>query len=140
MTSKNNFRAIPFIFSESGHLVTRGNINEHDALFIVDTGASHTCIDLQGAEKKGLSIASSDEFAGGLGGINIERHDTIIDRLYVGEVLLEVLPVAVLDLSHINRAIEQLGCLPIDGVIGNDILKQYNAIIDYGNQQLMLVG
>src|SRR3546814_10002684 len=61
-----------------------------------------------------------------------------IAELQVGEFLITDFEVAVLDLSHINQAYKKLGLEKVLGVIGSDLLQEYNALIDYGNQTLTL--
>ncbi|OQA10334.1 MAG: hypothetical protein BWY67_01178 [Bacteroidetes bacterium ADurb.Bin397] len=45
-----------------------------------------------------------------------------------------------LDLSHVNQSYEILKLKPVDGVIGGDLLKRYEAIIDYSKKTLVLKG
>jgi hypothetical protein len=42
------------------------------------------------------------------------------------------------DLVHINEALTNHKALPVDGIIGADILKKGKAIIDYGTSTLYL--
>ena len=44
----------------------------------------------------------------------------------------------ILDLMHVNQSYEKLDLAPIDGVIGGDILTDYNAVIDYKKMELIL--
>ena len=43
-----------------------------------------------------------------------------------------------MNLDHVNSAFESMGLEKVDGVIGADILTNYNAIIDYKNLTLYL--
>lgn len=131
-------RTISWTFLPTGHLLVKGNLNNYEALWIIDTGASYTFIDLQSAENKLLPLTLSDELAGGVGNSAIARYETIIDRLYIGDFLLEAHPVAAIDLTHVNEILLLQGANSIDGVIGNDILRQFNAIINYAEQTLTL--
>jgi predicted aspartyl protease len=131
-------RNIVFYFSKTDHLIIDGAINKEEAVFIIDTGANYTCIDLQRAQQLGLPLILSDEPAGGLGTTNMEKSETVIDRLYIGDVLLEKIPIAAIDLSNVIQVIKQLDGKQIDGVIGNDILKRFEAIIDYGKCSITL--
>lgn len=131
-------RTISWTFSPTGHLFVKGHLNNYEALWIIDTGANYTCIDLQSAENKILPLTLSDELAGGVGNSTIARYETIIDRLYIGDFLLEARPVAAIDLTHVNEILLLQGTNSIDGVIGNDILRQFNAIINYAEQTLTL--
>jgi hypothetical protein len=44
----------------------------------------------------------------------------------------------VFDLVHVNDALIAHQSLPVDGIIGADILKKGKAIIDYKSQSLFL--
>lgn len=131
-------RTILWTFSPTGHLLVKGNLNNYEALWIIDTGANYTCIDLQSAENKVLPLTLSDELASGVGNSTIARYETTIERLYIGDFLLEARPVAAIDLTHVNEILLLQGTNSIDGVIGNDILRQFNAIINYAEQTLTL--
>jgi hypothetical protein len=64
----------------------------------------------------------------------------IIHDFHVGDLLVDPFEVAVLDLSAINSAYEQLGHPEVLGVLGGDILMKYKAVIDYGKWRLTLKG
>ena len=43
-----------------------------------------------------------------------------------------------IDLSHVNEALESHGALPVQGIIGYDILQMGKAVIDYDKKILYL--
>ena len=43
------------------------------------------------------------------------------------------LKIVLFDLIHVNEALIAHKALPVDGIIGADVLKRGNAIIDYKN-------
>ncbi|MDF2430919.1 MAG: hypothetical protein JWP44_550 [Mucilaginibacter sp.] len=107
---------------------------------VLDTGASKTAFD-----KDTLTIAFehtvltvSDRLSTGLGTNTMASSTAIINDLYIGDLLIDEFEVAVLDLSTINIAYQQLGHPEILGVLGGDILMKYKAVIDYGKQTLTL--
>jgi len=69
----------------------------------------------------------------------MESKKVIIDKIQIGEIKIANYNAAVLDLSHVNESYEKLGIEPIDGVLGSDILCDYNAVIDYEKKELSLV-
>lgn len=107
---------------------------------ILDTGASKTAFDTRLLS----TLLSQEEFqaAGrlstGLGTNSMECFKASIAELKVGDFLIRDFEVAVLDLSHINEAYENLGLEQVLGVIGSDLLEEYKAIIDYGAKSLTL--
>lgn len=46
--------------------------------------------------------------------------------------------IAVLNLQHVNTALQHYKMKPVDGIIGADVLLQGNGIIDYSNRVLYL--
>jgi hypothetical protein len=62
----------------------------------------------------------------------------VIHDMRIGRLKIPEFEVAVLDLSTINFAYAQMGHPQVLGVIGGDILMQYNAVINYGKRNLRL--
>ena len=46
--------------------------------------------------------------------------------------------IIIIDLKHVNNALNEQNCTPIHGIIGSDILKKGNAIINYKSKYLYL--
>ncbi|GAA4336833.1 hypothetical protein GCM10023149_45940 [Mucilaginibacter gynuensis] len=107
---------------------------------VLDTGASKTAFDktmLSAASEEAL-ISSTDKLSTGLGTNTMESFTAIISNLTIGEVNIAQFEVAVLDLSTINIAYEQMNHPQVLGVLGGDILMKYKAVIDYRKQVLIL--
>ncbi len=68
----------------------------------------------------------------------MQSFTTSILDFYVGKFHIPILEVAVLDLSAINIAYQNLEIAPILGVLGGDILMEYQAIINYENCRMVL--
>ena len=107
---------------------------------VLDTGASKTAFDktiiLQNNEE--ALLFSSDKLSTGLGTNTMVSFTAKVDDLYISNFLVPEFEVAVLDLSTINIAYEQLNHPLVLGVLGGDILMKYKAVIDYGKQELRL--
>lgn len=107
---------------------------------VLDTGASKTAFDkalLQQANKSAL-ITESSILSTGLGTNNMASFTAVIPDMRIGRLNIPEFEVAVLDLSTINFAYAQMGHPQVLGVIGGDILMQYNAVINYGKRTLRL--
>ncbi|SDT46078.1 Aspartyl protease [Mucilaginibacter mallensis] len=103
---------------------------------VLDTGASKTAFDknlLLEANEIAL-LNASDKLSTGLGTNTMESFTATIYDMRIGKLKIPEFDVAVLDLSTINIAYEQMGHPEVLGVIGGDILMQYKAVIDYGKQ------
>lgn len=141
---KSSQKAIPFqiidLDSEGYHLKIIGQINNHSANIILDTGASKTAFDqtfitaLIGAN----ALEKHEKLSSGLGTNSMECYEAELSELRMGDFTLNNYRIAVLDLSNVNLAYEKLGLGKIHGILGNDILFKNSALIDYGNKQLWL--
>jgi predicted aspartyl protease len=100
---------------------------------VIDTGASRTVLDKTTIETHvdETTLLISDKLSTGLGTNSMESYTLPLDQIRIGELLINDIEVAVLDLSTINTAYETLSVTPVIGVIGGDILVRYNAIINY---------
>ncbi len=56
----------------------------------------------------------------------------------IGDITIKDYKANLIDLSHVNAAYAATGIPTIDGVLGNDILYNYNAVINYKKATLKL--
>ncbi|MCC8408882.1 retroviral-like aspartic protease family protein [Mucilaginibacter sp. UR6-1] len=107
---------------------------------VLDTGASRTALDKTLlAEANGEDfILASDKLSTGLGTNSMVSFTATLSDMHLGELKLDSFDVAVLDLSTINIAYEQLNHPKVLGVLGGDVLMKYKAVIDYGKRQITL--
>lgn len=103
---------------------------------VLDTGASKTAFDknLLVETNETALLNASDKLSTGLGTNTMESFTATIYDMRIGKLKIPEFDVAVLDLSTINIAYEQMGHPQVLGVLGGDILMQYKAVIDYGKQ------
>ena len=107
---------------------------------VLDTGASRTAFDhglLLEANEEAL-IKASERLSTGLGTNTMISSTAMITNIWIGNLLIPEIEVAVLDLSTINIAYAEMGHPQVLGVLGSDVLMKYNAVIDYGKQVLVL--
>lgn len=108
---------------------------------VVDTGASKTVLDKTTLLHAGIdesTLESSNILSTGLGTNNMESFFTTIPSMGMGDWNIKNFSTAVLDLSTINFAYEQMNFSPVVGVLGGDILKTYGAVINYKSNSLSL--
>ncbi|MVN20982.1 aspartyl protease family protein [Mucilaginibacter arboris] len=107
---------------------------------VLDTGASKTAFDkallLELVHENELK--NSGHLTTGLGTNNMESFTTAITDLYIGKFHIPMIEVAVLDLSAINTAYGKLEIAPVLGVLGGDVLMEYQAVIDYAKCKMVL--
>lgn len=109
-------------------------------IMVLDTGASKTAFDRTALfeANETTNILASDRLSTGLGTNSMESFTAIISGMFIGNLPIADFEVAVLDLSTINIAYNQMGHPQVLGVLGGDILMKYKAVIDYGKQVMKL--
>ncbi|MBB5396029.1 aspartyl protease family protein [Mucilaginibacter sp. AK015] len=107
---------------------------------VLDTGASRTAFDHQLLRQanQAAPIIASERLSTGLGTNTMESATALIENIWIGDLLIPELEVAVLDLSTINIAYRELGHPEVLGVLGSDVLMRYSAVIDFGKKRLLL--
>lgn len=90
-----------------------------------------TVIDEASAQRLDIHLKTADEKAGGLGVADLVISKGILESLKIDTLALVNMDVYVMNISHVNLALEARNARRADGVIGADILDTYAAIIDY---------
>lgn len=136
---KNGFVKIPLGKNKVGHFQLKADVNGTTGSFILDTGASATVINEADAAGFGLKLLNRrSKNAGGLGSSVIKVKQSAGNILKINRFRTGKIKIAVLDLGHVIKSLTQNGAGKINGVIGADILKKHNAIIDYKGKALYL--
>lgn len=126
----------------SFHLSVQLEMNGKSAFFLLDTGASKTVFDLNTFES--FQPYDIDELIPNekpSSGIHIEttEHSTILlDKISFGYLALPETEILLLDLSNINYTYSLLNLPPVDGILGNDLLRVLGATINYKKKFLRL--
>jgi hypothetical protein len=105
---------------------------------VLDTGASRTVLDTAAIERLDLAhqtYQSNDE-AVGFTNNGIKAQFLDFPLLSIGQIKLKHLNLGVLDLSHINNTYKDLSIAPVSGILGNDLLVDLKAKIDFGRSQM----
>jgi hypothetical protein len=121
-----------------GHFEVQAVVNGLSARLLVDTGASRTVIARASISRFELAITESDEKAGGVGTAEHAVAYGVVETLELQSFHISLLPVGVIDLSHVNQALEAHGGRSIDGAIGGDLMGSRAAVIDYQHAILYL--
>ncbi|SDX99530.1 Aspartyl protease [Lutibacter oricola] len=122
----------------TNHFEVIAKINSVKGRFILDTGASNSCVSIDLAEKFELELEDSDTKAAGAGAIGMETKISSNNKISLGKWSYNKFNLVLLDLSHVNMALTEHNAEPVDGIIGADILEKGEAIIDYKNQCVYL--
>lgn len=135
---KEKYKKINFKVSKTQHLLIKATINGVSGNFILDTGASNSCVGFDSIEKFNLKAGKSKTKASGAGGTGMMTKIAKNNALKIGRWQTEELHLVIFDMSHVNEALTQYKAKPVDGIIGADILLEGKAIIDYYNHCLYL--
>jgi len=138
MQTKLSFEILP-IENDGFHLQLKVKINGVEANLILDTGASRSVFDETRITlfTKNNHVEDNERLSTGLGTNTMTSKNVILEKLQLNELIIENYEATILDLAHVNESYEKLELELIDGVLGSDILTEYNAIIDYGKKELI---
>jgi hypothetical protein len=127
-----------FKITETNHLIISCKINGVEGNFIIDSGASNSCVDTNLTSKFKLKTSLSQENASSATNTISKMYISKNNRLQIEELLHEDFNVFLFDMSHINKTFINNAIDEIDGIIGGDILKKFKAIIDYDKKNICL--
>lgn len=135
---KENYKKIKFKVSKTQHLLIKAKINGVKGNFILDTGASSSCVGFEGIKLFQLEAKKSKTQASGAGANGMLTQIAVSNKLQLGNWKHRNFDLVIFDLSHVNEALIQHKAKPVDGIIGADILLKGKAIVDYFNFCLYL--
>jgi len=126
--------------SDSYHVITKIKVGKKVLFFIIDTGASHTCMDKDNfialqpeepvLEYKGDSV--------GIAGSGFKTAVTSFRDFKMGRMKIFEQKIVLLDMSHINQVYQSLRKPAVAGILGCDFLVKYNAVIDFNAKEMRL--
>lgn len=136
--SKKGYQKKKLKLTKTNHFKTTAKINGVKGNFIVDTGASNTCIDINLIDKFNLTSEESETKAAGAGATNMDTQVSKKNTIKIGKWKSKKNNLVIFDLSHVNEALTTHGSKPVHGIIGADILQKGKAVIDYKTKLLFL--
>ena len=136
---KQGYIRIKLKKTATNHFEIKLKINKTKGLFILDTGASNSCVGFDEIETFDLITEESEHKASGAGPSEIDTLISKKNNFAIGKFKLKKHPLILIDLSHINNALIKQKAKPIQGIIGADILHKGKAIIDYNKKYLYLL-
>jgi len=135
---QKNFTKIPLILTATNHFEIIAKINGVTGRFILDTGASNTCVGFDKIEFFGITTKESKTKAAGAGATNMETLISTKNKIEIGTWKKNKAKIVLFDLIHVNEALTAHKALRVDGIIGADLLKKSKAIIDYNKHYVYL--
>lgn len=123
---------------KTNHFQIKATINGIKGDFILDTGASNSCIGSETITDFNLKIEASEIKVAGAGAIDMQSQLSKKNTLKIGKWKHEKVTLVLFNLIHVNTALTNHNINSIDGIIGADVLKKGKAIIDYHKKYLYL--
>jgi len=135
---QKEFHRIKLVFTKTNHFEVTATLNGIEGNFIVDTGASNSCVGFEAVEKFSLFTQDSDVKAAGAGATDMLTQLSKKNTIQIGKWSKKNMSLILFDLKHVNEALITHEAEPVDGIIGADILKKGKAVIDYERMCLYL--
>lgn len=132
------YTRIKLKLTKTNHFEVKATINGVKGLFILDTGASSSCVGFEALETFKLTAKDSDIKAAGAGAIDMLTQISKKNKLKIGKWHKDKVALILFNLTHVNTALVHHNAEPVDGIIGADVLKKGKAIIDYEKKYLYL--
>lgn len=135
---EKGYTKVPLKLTKTNHFEIKAIINGVKGLFILDTGASSSCVDFDAIKTFRLSAKDSEVKAAGAGATDMTTQISKKNTLKIGKWKNDKTVLILFNLTHVNTALLNHDSRAVDGIIGADILKKGKAIIDYEKRNLYL--
>jgi predicted aspartyl protease len=122
----------------TNHYVLIATLNGVEGRFILDTGASTTCVSAELTAHFHLNAKPSEEKASSASANELDTEVAHHNELVIGSWSSKRRSVVLFDMQAVNHALQKLDIKSVDGIIGADILQSIKAVIDYQNDWLYL--
>ena len=133
LLARHGFRRFVMSRTPVGHLKLVGHLDDRPIDIVLDTGASKTFVELTYCRAEGIAV--TDTGLSGHGGNVYTLGDA---RLMLDGLPLRTEGIFALDMSSTNERLIAKGIDPIRAVIGQDVLRYHQAVIDYATLALFL--
>lgn len=132
------YKRIKLTKINTNHYEVKAKINGIEGSFILDTGASTSCVGFEAVKIFNLKAKDSKIKAAGAGAVNMETQISKSNKVRIGKWSKKRVALVLFNLDHVNTALTQHEAEPVHGIIGADILQKGKAIIDYDKNCLYL--
>ena len=127
-----------FSILKSNHILVKCEINSIKGDFIIDTGASNSCIDYKKSEKFNINFEISNESATSATNKIKKLFVSKKNKIKIDDWLVEDFDLILFDMKQVIDTIVSQCNVEIDGIIGSDILKKGKAVINYKLNKIQL--
>ena len=134
---RKGYSSVKLIFLETKHYLIEAKVNSVSGRFILDTGASNSCVCTSLENNFNIisqeTIEKASSATNEISNTKISKNNTIQIGKWENKINL-----ITFDMSHINHALNEKKINSVSGIIGADILKKSKAILDYNLNNLYL--
>ena len=139
---RHGFRRFLMTRSKVGHLILTGHIDGRPLDIVLDTGASKTFVELSYCRAEGIAVTDTGQSTAPVPGAG-NSTASIVFTLGDARLTIEGLPVQTdgifaIDMTPTNQKLALKGTEPIRAVIGQDVLRHHQAVIDYATLAIFL--
>lgn len=138
---QSGYVPVPIRMNVAGQLLIDAKINNVQGSYILDTGAGTTVVDESRKDLLNLKLNHEEiELSGGgVGGHGIQNIPSYNNVVTINDVKIENVSVAVMSLSSAWESLASVGANDeLFGILGVDILKSGNAILEFNSMTLYL--
>ena len=133
----NGYCSVNLIFLKTKHYLIEAKINGINGKFILDSGASNSCVCITKEYKFKLetkiSKISASSATSEISETSISKKNLVSISKYENTIDL-----VTFDMSHINKNFKEKEIESVDGIIGADVLKKSKGVLDYKSNKLYL--
>lgn len=133
LLSRHDFRRFTMSRSPVGHLKLAGHVDGRPIDIVLDTGASKTLVELTYCRAEGIAVTDTGQPGHGGNVFTLGDVAMTLDGLN-----LRTDGIFAIDMSSTNERLIKRGIDPIRAVIGQDVLRYHQAVIDYATLTLFL--
>ncbi|MEM9680685.1 MAG: retropepsin-like aspartic protease [Bacteroidota bacterium] len=135
---ERGYSKIKLKLTKTNHFEIGASINGIKGRFILDTGASNSCVGFEAIDRFNLKVEDSEIKAVGAGASDMMTKVSTTNELKIGKWKKKRVALILFNLTHVNNGLINHDSNPVDGIIGADVLKKGKAVIDYEKKYLYL--
>ena len=129
------YSSVKLIFLKTKHYLIECKVNGVEGKFILDSGASNSCVCYSLEKKFKLETKENTIKASSATSEMTNTNLSKKNEIQIGK-WSDKLNLITFDMNHINKTLSEKGIDSIDGIVGADILKKSNAILDYKSNKI----
>lgn len=136
---RKGYVRVPLRKVTTGHYLCKLVLNGIPGVFIVDSGASHTCVASDKEAHFSLNSTKAEKQAASASSADMDTRQSTENHLRIGNWERHEQELILFDMTTVNEALAQYSEDIVDGILGADVLHQTKAVLDYRRSGLYLL-